>query len=163
MTRTDSSTRRRRVRIPKRVAQVLVPGESVLASTRGLLDSNLDALGEAVTSSARFVATGVPSVGRPAGKRRGVSLETYLCLTDRRLMVWSTAWHGGPTVLEASVPVEEIRDVTVKTVKVFWTLPRIAVKITDGGTVRWTSAKVHARRATKVADALRALLDGREI
>lgn len=135
-----------------RVQGVLEPGEVIVATTRGMPTSKLSALAGAVLSSARFVATGVPDGSAP--QRESASLEVFLCLTDRRLMIWSTAWHGRPREVQASLPINEIDAVRRTTVKAYWTLPKVKVTLSDGTSFTWASAKVHAGRTDRLHGAL---------
>jgi hypothetical protein len=138
----------------KKVNTSLSEEEIILNTSKASLNKMLPFITGTVISAAKFVATGIPSsVDNKRKIDRGL-LEIYLCLTNKRLMIWKTTWHGSPKELWISVELDQIDEVTMKFTKVLWKLPTVTILLSSGEKISFWSAKVFKRRTIKLVHTL---------
>lgn len=138
----------------KKIKVILNEGESIRFTSKASLNKMLSFIGDAVLSAGTFVATGIPSMrGNKQKIDRGL-LEIYLCLTNQRLMIWKTTWYGSPKELWMSIDLRDIKEVKLKTIKMFWTLPSVNIILANNEKIGFWSAKIHKNKTLRLVEAL---------
>ena len=143
----------------KKIKTILNKNEAILFTSKGSLNKMLSFIGGAILSAGTFVATGIPSTrGNKKKVDRGL-LEIYLCLTNQRLMIWQTTWYGSPKDLWMSIDLKDIKQVKLKTVRMFWELPSAKIILKNDEIIGFWSAKVHKNKTLKLTKALQEKID----
>ena len=137
----------------KRVQAVLSEGEFILNTSKGCLTKMLPFLTGAVFSAGTFVATGIPSAKKKPKIDRSL-LEIYLCLTNKRLMIWKTTWYGSPKEIWISIDLEDIENIKMTFSKVFWKLPTVKLLLSNGEKISFWSAKIYKNRTVALINKL---------
>jgi hypothetical protein len=138
----------------KKVKSSLLKDEFITNTSKASLNKMLPYIAGAVISSAKFVATGIPSVDKKKKKIDIGLLEIYLILTNKRLMIWKTTWYGTPKELWISIDLDQINKVDIKFSKVFWKLPNVKIHLLSGEKIGFWSAKVYKNRTVKLINVL---------
>lgn len=143
----------------KKVNSLLVEGEIILKDSKASLNKMLSFVADTVLSSAKFVATGVPSISNKKSKVDRGLLEIYLILTNKRLMIWKTTWYGKPKELWISIGFNQIEKIELKFTKVLWKLPTVKIILSSGEKIGFWSAKIYKNRTINLINTLNTLLD----
>lgn len=142
----------------KKVKSLLIEGEVVLKVSKASLDKMLPFIAGAVISSAKFVATGIPSMDKKKKKIDIGLLEIYLTLTNKRLMIWKTTWYGKPKEIWVSIDLDQIEKVDLKFTKVIWKLPSVKIQLISGEKIGFWSAKIFKKRTVNLINTLNYLI-----
>ncbi|TXB65846.1 hypothetical protein FRY74_04565 [Vicingus serpentipes] len=141
----------------KKINLILNEGETLLNTSKASLNKALPFIANTIFSSAKFVATGIPSHSKRKKIDRSL-LEIYLSLTNKRLLIWKTTWYGQPKELWLSIDLNQIKKVELKFTKIFWELPSIKIELYSGEKINFWSAKIYKRRTTNLITKLKELI-----